>query len=54
MGMDWKVRAAVFRVLFVLRFGSEALLQLQKSVTHLISNFASRVPHQPRLAPASA
>lgn len=33
MGMDWKVKAAVFRVLSVLPFGSAVLLQLQKNVT---------------------
>jgi hypothetical protein len=40
--MDWKVKAAVFRLLSVLPFGSAALLQLQKSVTHEV----------PRRAPA--
>lgn len=33
MEMDWKVKAAVFRVLSALPFGSAVLLQLQKNVT---------------------
>lgn len=33
MEMDWRVKAAVFRVLSALPFGSAVLLQLQKKVT---------------------